>query len=162
MLKLKIYVPQGLQGSLTLYTYTILLFRSVPMWQCYINCHPKVIFIINQIISYIFDIFLLIDIFGMWMHAWSNGGHWVLFVVHVCACCYPVPITGGWWVDLCKPVIWNWSLPPLSIHVCGICLSWMTCMGRIELQQGYQWTHVYNSNSENVRKSVCCIELNVP
>ena len=35
-------------------------------------------------------------------------------------------------------------------------------MGRIELQQGYQWTHVCNSNSENVRKSVCCIELNVP
>ena len=34
-------------------------------------------------------------------------------------------------------------------------------MGRIELQQGYQWTHVYNSNSKNVRKSVCCIELNV-
>ena len=35
-------------------------------------------------------------------------------------------------------------------------------MGRIELQQDYQLTHVYNSNSENVRKSVCCIELNVP
>ena len=32
-------------------------------------------------------------------------------------------------------------------------------MGSIELQQGYQWTHVYNSNSENVRKSVCCIEM---
>ena len=104
----------------------------------------------------------MIDIFGFWVHAWSNGGHWVLFVVHVCACCYPVLITGGWWVDFCKPVIWNWSLPPLSIHVHGICLSWMTCMGRIELQQGYQWTYVYNSNSENVRKSVCCIELNVP
>ena len=148
--------------DLTLYTYTILLFRSIPMWQCYINSHPNVIFIINQIISYIFDIFLVIDIFGLWVHALSNGGHWVLFVAHVCACCYPVLITGGRWVDLCKPVIQNWSLPPLSIHVHGICLSWMTCMGRSELQQGYQWTHVYNSNSENVRKSVCCIELNVP
>ena len=34
----------------------------------------------------------------------------------------------------------------------GSALSWMTCMGSIELQQGYQWTHVYNSNSENVQK----------
>ena len=102
----------------------------------------------------ILDIFLVIDIFGLLVYAWSNGGHWVLFVVHVCACCSPVLITGGRWVDLCKPVIWNWSLPPLSLHVHGICLSWMTCMGRIELQQGYQWTHVYNSNSENVRNSV--------
>ena len=35
-------------------------------------------------------------------------------------------------------------------------------MDRTELQQGYQWTNVYNSNSENVRKSECCIELDVP
>ena len=44
------------------------------------------------------------------MHAESNGGHWVLYAVYV-----PVVIlyqslgvVGG---PLCKPVIWNQSLP---------------------------------------------------
>ena len=31
----------------------------------------------------------------------------------------------------------TWDLPVMD-----------DCMGRIELHQGYQWLHVYNSNSE--------------
>ena len=117
--------------NLTLYTYTILLFRSVPMWQCYINSYPKVILIINQTI-------LLTFLISSWWLIFLGCGcmHDPMVDIGFCLLYMYVPVVilyrslgGGEWtcvnqwsgIDHCH--LW------VSMYVGSACHGWLVWVG---------------------------------
>ena len=93
----------------------------------------------------------------------NSGGHWVLFVVHACACWYCIPMTGAWWVDLC---VNQWSgidhghpRVPMSM---GTTCAW-GLKGIALNSSGLPIDTYGSSNSENVRvkylKWLMCLSL---
>ena len=130
---------------------TILPFRSVPIWQCFIN---SLLIDINVFALYFpSDWYLSFRIFGTCMqNLMVDIGFCVLSMFLLVSC----SDHWGRWVDYCVNQ-WSWidHCHPRASMCVGSACAWKACMGRSQLHQGHQCTYI---TAAILKMSECCIQ----